>query len=111
MYLNILRQWSSFKIDALDLVTILGVDAMNGVVDSLKQSKIIHWLSFLGEHVIVSNQYIRSILGFVLYNIFDDILATNVVDWFVRWLLSQDFTFNSISIYIIKPKAITIVRA
>jgi len=42
MYLNILRQWSSFKIDALDLVTILGVDAMNGVVDSLKQSKIIH---------------------------------------------------------------------
>lgn len=104
MYLDILRQWSPFKIDALGLVTILGADAVDGAIGSLKQSKITDWLPFLGGHVIASNQYIRPIPGFVLYNISDGILATDLAGWFARWLLSQDLTFNSTSVYITSSK-------
>lgn len=104
MLLETLHNWSPFKIDALGLVTLLGAEQVDGAVGSLKQSKVTDWLPLLGGHVIAGNQYARPVPGFVLYNITDGILATDLAGWFARWLLSQELTFNSTSVYITSVK-------
>ncbi|RYP66162.1 hypothetical protein DL769_006106 [Monosporascus sp. CRB-8-3] len=95
-----LQQWAPFKIDALGLVTILGASQADMVLGQLTRNYLTEWLPLLGAYVIADNSITNPLPGFSLYNITDGILATDLAGWFARWLLCQDLSFCSSTIYI-----------
>lgn len=100
VYWESAHHWSPFKIDALGLVTIIGVDEIDRAVGCLTRSWITDWLPYLGAHVVASNRFTVPIPGFTLYNVSDGILATDLTGWLSRWLLTEEVTFNSTTLYI-----------
>jgi hypothetical protein len=64
-----IKEWAPFHIDALGLVTILGVTEVDYAVGRLVQSYFTDCLPLLGAYTIASNQVTEPIPGFVLYNI------------------------------------------
>ncbi|KAI1090690.1 hypothetical protein F5B19DRAFT_461892 [Rostrohypoxylon terebratum] len=98
MLLNRMAGWQPFRIDALGLVTIFGAEEMNTAVGTLTQSWVTDWLPFLGSYTVANNQIVKPIQGFVLYNITDGIVATDVCGWFTRWLVSYPITYSATTI-------------
>ena len=66
---------------------------MNMAVGRLVQSRITDWLPLLGAYIVANNQMTEAKHGFVLYNITDAIVATDVSAWFTRWLLSYPIAY------------------
>lgn len=90
--LDALLQWAPIRIDALGLVTILGARSANHVLGQFTVNRFTDWLPLLAAHVIATDEIAEPQGGFVLYNITDRIMATDLTSWFTRWLLSEDFT-------------------
>ncbi|KAF2642223.1 hypothetical protein P280DRAFT_468656 [Massarina eburnea CBS 473.64] len=84
--------WAPLQIDALGMVTMLGADQVNTYIGRMTYSCITDMLPLLGTFVIAGNKFAEPIPGFVLYNITDGIIATDLAGWFARWLLCQDLT-------------------
>jgi hypothetical protein len=79
---------------------------MKMAVGRLVQSRITEWLPLLGAHTVVNNQITEPCPGFVLYNITDALVATDVSAWFARWLLSRHTTYTATTITLkLKAKA------
>src|SRR5579859_2437338 len=93
--LQILRDWSAFKIDALGLVTLLGADEVDIAVGRLGQNPYTDCLPLLGAYVFASNHFTKAIPGFVEYNIKKGITSSDIPGWFTRWLLSQEVRNNA----------------
>jgi hypothetical protein len=98
MPLAVLRIWQPFRIDALGLVTLLGSEEMSRAIGRLVHSSITEWLPLLGAYTVVNEQITQPVPGFVLYNVTDGILATDVSGWFARWLLSHPLTYTATKI-------------
>lgn len=95
MILSFLASWAPFKIDALGLITILGTTELDLTVGSLVRNRLTEYLPLLAAFLIAGNNIVSPIPGFAVYNITDGMLATDVSGWLARWLLCQDFTWNS----------------
>ncbi|RYP12559.1 hypothetical protein DL765_007261 [Monosporascus sp. GIB2] len=74
MILENLAQWTPFRIDALGLVTVFGAEEIS------------------------SNHLADPIPGFMLHDIIDGILATDIAAWFTRWLLCYPITYAATTI-------------
>lgn len=94
MLLAPLKDWAPFRLDALGLVTLLGADKLNLTLGRLVYSRYTEYLPVLGAYIIANNDIIEPKPGFVVYNITDGIMATDVNGWFSRWLLCQKFTVS-----------------
>lgn len=98
MSLQKLADWAPFHIDALGLVTIFGADEVNKSIGNLVHSWVSEYLPVLATFVIASNDIVKSVPGFVLYNITDGILATDIAPWFTRWLQSYPLNYAATTI-------------
>lgn len=95
MALNVIRDWAPFHIDALGLVTILRAAEVGLNVGRLVYNCLTEWLPLFGAYTVASRQISRPIPGFVLYNINDGVMATDVSCWLTRWLLSLPLTYTA----------------
>ncbi|KAG8667827.1 hypothetical protein FPOAC1_012666 [Fusarium poae] len=86
--LETISEWAPFQIDALGLVTIFGAKEMNTCVGNLTKSWVTEWLPILGSYAVANNEIADPEHGYILYNITDGIMATDVAAWFTRWLSS-----------------------
>ncbi|KAI9373783.1 hypothetical protein BJX61DRAFT_541452 [Aspergillus egyptiacus] len=100
MLLQQLREWEPFRLDALSLITLLGAEQVDRIVGQLVWNRFAEWLPLLASNTIASDQITQPIPGFVLYNITDGIMATDLAGWFARWLLCEDLTPCSTTITI-----------
>jgi hypothetical protein len=104
MILRFVKNWAPFRIDALGLVTMLGAAEVDICIGRLVHNCIIEWLPILGAYTVVSGQISRPIPGFVLYNITDGVMATDLCCWLTRWLVSLPLTYTA-SILEVRQKA------
>lgn len=89
-----LKTWSPFKIDALGIVTLLGADAVRKALGRLVHSPF-EYFPLLAGHIFADNSVADPTPGFILYNITDGIMATDLSAWFTRWLLCQKLAYCS----------------
>ncbi|KAF2500700.1 hypothetical protein BU16DRAFT_602708 [Lophium mytilinum] len=87
-----LARWAPFKIDALGLVTLLGVPEVDQAIGKLTYHRYLEFFPLLGAHIVACNAYLKPIPGFELYNLTDEIKATDVSGWFARWILGHSRT-------------------
>ena len=88
-----IKSWSEhskFSIDALGLVTLLGVEEVNQSVGHLQRRRYTEYLPLLAAFVIAGNRFTAEQPGFVIYNLTDGITSTELKGWFTRWLMSQN---------------------
>lgn len=93
-----LKEWAPFQLDALGLVTIFGANEMQMAVGNLVHSWASEWLPVLGSYAVANDEIRRPQQGFVLYNITDGIMATDVAAWFTRWLMTYPLTYTATTI-------------
>lgn len=93
-----LKEWAPFQLDALGLVTIFGANEMQMAVGNLVGSWTSEWLPVLGSYAVANDEIRRPQQGFVLYNITDGIMATDVAAWFTRWLMAYPLTYTATTI-------------
>ena len=79
-------------LDALGLITMIGVEQVNSTIGRLVSSRYTEYLPLLGAYVVVSKVLTESISGFAIHNISDGITTTDIAGWFARWCLAQDFS-------------------
>ena len=94
--LHHLSEWAPFRIDALGLVTMIGADQVNAAVGRLVRSRFTEYLPILGAFVLASDQFTRSVPGFMIYNIDEGITTTDLAGWFSRYLQARKMT-NSVT--------------
>ncbi|OBS16286.1 hypothetical protein FPOA_13073 [Fusarium poae] len=82
---------TQLQIDALGLITILGVDEVNISVGRLVSSRYVEFLPLLGAFVLAGNHFTKKQPNFVLYNLTEGVMTTELAGWFSRWLKAQDF--------------------
>lgn len=93
MPLQDIKSWSeksTFSIDALGLVTLLGAEEVNQSVGHLQRRRYTEYLPLLAAFVIAGNRFTAEQPGFVIYNLTDGITSTELKGWFTRWLMSQN---------------------
>ncbi|KAF7540763.1 hypothetical protein G7054_g1169 [Neopestalotiopsis clavispora] len=90
-----IAKWAPFQLDALGLVTIFGAKEMNTSIGNLAYSWVTDWLPVLGSYAVANNEIAQPEHGFVLYNITDGVMATDVAAWFTRWLISFPPNYTS----------------
>lgn len=95
MSLERLQNITSFRIDALGLITLLGSQELDLAFGSLRETPLFDALPTFAPFLGVGTFLTTPVSGFHLYNITDAILATDVSTWFGRWLSRQDLTWNS----------------
>jgi hypothetical protein len=100
MPLHFLKAWAPFRIDALGLVTLLGVDELNIAIGRLACNRATEYLPLLEGYIIANDSFVKPIPGFAVYNVTDGIMATDVAGWFCRWLICQELTWSSTTIRI-----------
>lgn len=91
--LHDIKSWSeksTFSIDALGLVTLLGAEEVNQSVGHLQRRRYTEYLPLLAAFVIAGNRFTAEQPGFVIYNLTDGITSTELKGWFTRWLMSQN---------------------
>lgn len=93
--LRALFYWSPFRLDALGLVTILGAEEVNRAVDLLVHNRYCEYIPLLGGFVFAGNRFTETIQGCTRYAIDNGIKATDSAGWFTRWLLAQNFDWNT----------------
>ena len=77
------------------LVTIFGAKEMNTSIGNLTHNWATTWLPVLGSYAVANDEIAAPEPGFVLYNITDGIMATDVAAWFTRWLMSSPLTYTA----------------
>ena len=77
------------------LVTIFVAKEMNTSIGNLTHSWATTWLPVLGSYAVANDEIAAPEPGFVLYNITDGIMATDVAAWFTRWLMSSPLTYTA----------------
>jgi hypothetical protein len=82
---------TQLQIDALGLITILGVDEVNISVGRLVSSRYVEFLPLLGAFVLAGNHFTKKQPNFVLYNLTEGVMTTELAGWFSRWLKAQEF--------------------
>ena len=92
----------SFKIDALGLITILGSRELDIALGTLRQGVACEALPTFAPYLAPGGYLTEPIPGFHLYNITDGIVATDISAWFSRWLVIQELTWSSTTLYISK---------
>ncbi|KAL4809663.1 hypothetical protein BDV18DRAFT_83388 [Aspergillus unguis] len=97
-HLPALTEWAPFQLDALGLVTIFGSKEMNTAVGNLVSSSTTEYLPVLAAYTVANNEIIQPEPGYVLYNISDGIMATDVAAWFTRWLTTFPLTYTATTI-------------
>lgn len=100
------KQWSensTFQIDALGLVTLLGADEVNLAVGTLQRRRFTEYLPLLAAYVIAGNRFTLEQPGFVIYNLSQGITSTELKGWFSRWLMSQ-MVENATTVLTWEPK-------
>ncbi|KAI9850784.1 MAG: hypothetical protein M1830_006959 [Pleopsidium flavum] len=100
VFLEQLKDWAPFRIDALGLVTILGAGEVDLTVGRLVYNRYTEYTPILAGFIIAGDNITKPVPGFTLYNITDAILATDVTGWFARWLTCQDLSWNSSTLHI-----------
>lgn len=95
MILDYVGEWSPFRIDALGLVTLLGAEEVDSAVGRLVENPWVEYLPLLAAFVVAGNRYVQPKSGYVLYNISDGIMATDVAGWLSRWLGAQQLKWNT----------------
>ena len=90
-----IRKWDPFRIDALGLVTMLGSEEVDRSIGRLIENPWAEYLPLLGAFVVAGDRFARPIPGFVVYNVSDGIMATDVAGWFSRWLSTQELNWNT----------------
>ena len=90
-----ISKWAPFRIDALGIVTMLGSEEVDRSIGRLIENPWVEYLPLLGAFVVAGDRFVRPIPGFVLYNISDGIMATDVAGWFSRWLSTQRLKWNT----------------
>ena len=88
-------KWAPFRIDALGIVTLLGSEEVDKSIGRLIENPWVEYLPLLGAFVVAGDRFVRPIPGFVLYNVSDGIMATDVAGWFSRWLSTQKLNWNT----------------
>ena len=91
--LHKVKAWSersTFQIDALGLVTLLGAEEVNQSVGHLQRRRYTEYLPLLAAFVVAGNRFTTEQPGFVIYNLTDGITSTELKGWFTRWLMSQN---------------------
>lgn len=73
-----LSKWAPFQFDALGLVTIFGAKEMSTSIGNLAYSWATDWVPVLGSYAVTNDEIAAPEPGFVLYNITDGIMATDV---------------------------------
>jgi len=91
MWLDNVRDWAPFHLDALGLVSILGASAVDHAIGSLVRHPLTEFLPVLGAYTAVSPHILHPLPGYCLYNVTDGIVAHDLSSWFTRWLASQHF--------------------
>ncbi|KAJ5279763.1 hypothetical protein N7478_005135 [Penicillium angulare] len=82
---------AGLQIDALGLVTLLGVEEMDRSIGRLMPSVYFDYLPLLGAFVVAGDRFTERKLGYALYNISAGIVTTELSGWFSRWLRAQEF--------------------
>ena len=90
-----IKDWASFRLDALGLASLLGATEVSNALGRLTHNRITEFLPLLASYVVANDQISDAIPGFTLYNITDAVVATDVCSWFSRWLLAQPLTYTS----------------
>ncbi|GAB7331553.1 hypothetical protein MBLNU13_g02942t1 [Cladosporium sp. NU13] len=88
-----IKDWSddsTFSIDALGLVTLLGAEEVNQSVGHLQRRRYTEYLPLLAAFVLAGNRFTAEQPGFVIYNLTDGITSTELKGWFTRWIMSQN---------------------
>ncbi|KAJ5903486.1 hypothetical protein N7504_005869 [Penicillium tannophilum] len=96
--LSYLSRWEPFKFDALGLVTIFGAKEMSTSIGNLTYSWATAWVPILGSYAVANDEIAAPEPGFVLYNITDGIMATDIAAWFTRWLISFPLSYTATTI-------------
>jgi hypothetical protein len=100
MALSELMAWTPFRLDALGLVTILGTNELDRTIGSLVRNRFTEFLPLLAAFLIAGNTITEPVPGFTVYNITDGIVAGDLAGWLARWLLCQEFTWNSTVLHV-----------
>lgn len=95
MLLESAAKWTPFRIDALGLVTLLGAEEVDKAVGRLIENPWVEYLPLLAAFVVAGNRFVQPTPGYVLYNISDGIMATDVAGWMSRWLGAQKLNWNT----------------
>lgn len=95
MILSSVRKWSPFRIDALGLVTILGAEEVDKAVGRLIENPWVEYLPLLAAFVVAGNRFVQPSSGYVIYNISDGVMATDVAGWLSRWLGAQKLNWSN----------------
>jgi hypothetical protein len=68
------------------ILTIFGAKEMNAAIGDLVQSSVTNWLPVLASYTVVNDDILKPEPGYVLYNITDGIVVTQVSARFTCWL-------------------------
>jgi hypothetical protein len=63
---------------------------VNQAVGTLQRRRYTECLPLLAAFVIAENGFTDEQAGFVIYNLTDEMITTELKDWFTRWLSAQD---------------------
>ena len=98
--LHAIRLWEPIRLDALGLVTLLGAASLRQALGRLVCSGVAEHLPLLAAQIVADNSFAGYIPGFTLYNITDKIVAEDLSAWFTRWLLCQNLTYCSSTLFL-----------
>ncbi|CAG8961933.1 hypothetical protein HYFRA_00014091 [Hymenoscyphus fraxineus] len=75
------------------------LEELNLALGRLVRNRYTEYLPSLGGFIVAQDRSVKSLPGFVVYNITDGIMATDISGWFSRWL-SGNLTWSSPTLHI-----------
>lgn len=92
--------WSSFKLDALGLITLLGAEEVDIAIGQLTRSTWCEFLPIMASNIVAADKFRKPIPGYGWYQITDGFTSKYVSSWFARWLQAQHLASNSSVIHV-----------
>lgn len=93
-------EWSGFKLDALGLITLLGLQEVDYALGQLTHNGYLEYLPFLAANVVAADTIAKPLPGYRLFNLTDGVEALDVSAWFTHWLEHQRLQYASTKIRI-----------
>lgn len=90
-----LSKWVPLNFPALGFFALFAPKEMDTAIGNLSPSYATEYLPVLGSYTVAKDDFAASQPGFVLYNLTDGIVTTDVSAWFTRWLMSSPLTYTS----------------
>lgn len=88
-------KWAPFNFPALGFFALFACKEIDTSIGNLSYSYSTDFLPVLGSYTVAKDDFAASQPGFVLYNLTDGIMTTDVSAWFTRWLMSSPLTPTS----------------